>query len=191
MSPAEEFDEELESTSQPEDVFDLDEERLEMIESVESGVELEESIPDDADRRLDNVDLDNVLDEFIDVVNGRDMDGLGELLAPDAEAAFLGEYSRDGVISGFNDLLLRNPTTIVTRADYGTDPIAALWTYDREAEDFDPFGYLILELSESGESLIQRVEYVEDVGDPDELVVEVPERSELPEWWDWSALDED
>lgn len=191
MSRAEQFDEELDPADQFDDGFDLEEDQLEVTEMVESEDESDESFVDDADRTIENADLDNALDEFIEVVNGRDMDGLGELLAADAEAVFLDEYSGDGVVSGFNDLLMRNPTTVLTRADYGSEPIAALWAYDRESDGFDPFGYLIFELTESDEGLIQRVEYVEDMGNPDDLVVEVPERSELPEWWDWSAFDED
>jgi hypothetical protein len=191
MSRTEQFDEELEPVDQSDDGFDLEEERLEISEMADGEDELEGSFLEDPQRRIENADVDNALDEFIEVVNGRDMDGLAELLAPDAEAGFLDEYSRDGVVSGFNDLLMRNPTTIVTRADFGMDPIAALWAYDREIDGFDPFGYLIFELSETEDGLIQRVDYVEDVGDPDDLVVEVPERSELPEWWDWSAFDED
>lgn len=158
---------------------------------LEAGADGNSPVLDDADRRIENAELDNVLDEFIEVVNSRDMDGLTELLAPDAEAMFLDEYSRDGVVSGFHDLLMRNPTTVLSRADYGTDPIAALWTYDREADGFDPFGYFMFELSDTQTGLIQRVEYVEAVDDPDDLVVETPENSELPEWWDWSAYDED
>lgn len=189
MPRAEPFDEELEPTGQYDEELDLEEDQLEIVETADDDPE--ESFQDDSGRRIENAEIDNVLDEFIEDMNGRDMDGLAELLALDAEAVFLDEYSRDGVVSGFNDLLLRNPTTVLTRADYGADPIVALWTYDREAGGFDPFGYLILELSEAQGALIQRVEYVEDLGDPDDLVVEVPERSELPEWWDWSAFDED
>ncbi len=145
----------------------------------------------DQDRMIDNADLDNLLDEFVDVVNGRDLDGLGELLAADAEAEFLGEMSGRGVADGFNDLFLRYPTLLVTRGDIGSDPIVAVWIFDRVADRFDPFGYMTLEVSDSEDPLIQRVVYTDELSNVEDLVVETPERSELPEWEDWSELDED
>lgn len=146
---------------------------------------------DDPGQRLDNADLDNLLDEFVDVVNGRDLDGLAELLAADVEAEFLHESSRDGVVDGFNDLFQRYPTLLVTRGDVDSNPIAMFWILDREADAFREFGYMTFEVTDSTECLIQRVAYVDEPLDFEEIVVEIPERSELPEWEDWSELDED
>lgn len=146
---------------------------------------------DDPIRRIDNAELDNILDEFVDVLNGRDLDGLSELLAADAEAGFLGELTRDGVVDGFNDLFLRYPTLLVTRGESGSDPIVAVWIFDREADLFDPFGYMTFETSDNKETLIQRIDYIDEFSDFEDVVVEVPERSELGEWEDWSELDED
>lgn len=146
---------------------------------------------DDPTRRIDNAVLDNILDEFVDVFNGRDLDGLSELLAADAEAGFLGESSRPGVVDGFNDLFLRYPTLLVTRGESGSDPIVAVWIFDREADLFDPFGYMTFETSDNKEALVERIGYIDEFFDSEDLVVEVPERSELGEWEDWSELDED
>jgi hypothetical protein len=146
---------------------------------------------DEPGRRIANADLDNTLDEFVDVLNGRNLDSLSDLLAPDAEASFLGESSRAGVVDGLNDLILRYPTLLVTRGDIGLDPIVAVWLFDREADRFDPFGYFTLQTTESGEGLIQRVVYGEELPDNEDVVVETPDRSDLPEWEDWSKLDED
>ena len=146
---------------------------------------------DEPGRRIANAELDNSLDEFVDVLNGRNLDSLSDLLAPDAEASFLGESSRAGVVDGLNDLILRYPTLLVTRGDIGPDPIVAVWLFDREADRFDPFGYFTLETADSGEGLIQRVVYGEELPDNEDVVVETPDRSDLPEWEDWSKLDED
>jgi len=94
------------------------------------------------DWRIANADLDNALDEFVDLVNARDLDGLTELLASDVEADFLGEFSRDGVIAVFNDLFLRCPSLLVTRGDLGSRPMVAVWIFDREDDRFDPLGYI-------------------------------------------------
>jgi hypothetical protein len=115
-------------------------------------------------------------------------------LAPDAEATFLGESSREGLVDGFSDLFLRNPTFLVTRGDLGVEPIVGVWTFDFEADRFDLIGYMALEMSESDDGLLGRISYVDDVDElagSDDLVVESPDRSELPEWEDWSELDED
>jgi hypothetical protein len=146
---------------------------------------------DDQTRRIDNAGLDNILDEFVDVLNGRDLDGLSDLLAADAEAGFLGESSRDGLVDGFNDLFLRYATLLVTRGESGPDPIVAVWIFDREADRFDPFGYMTFETSDDDAALIQRIEYIDELPDSEDLVVETPVRSELGEWEDWSELDED
>lgn len=146
---------------------------------------------DEPGRRIANADLDNTLDEFVDVLNGRNLDSLSDLLAPDAEASFLGESSRAGVVDGLNDLILRYPTLLVTRGDIGPDPIVAVWLFDREADRFDPFGYFTLQTADSDEGLIQRVVYGEELPDNEDVVVETPDRSDLPEWEDWSKLDED
>jgi hypothetical protein len=114
-------------------------------------------------------EIDNTLDELVDLVNGRDLDGLNELLAADAEAGFLGGSSRDDVVDGFNDLFLRYPTLIVTRGDLGSDPIAAVWIFDREADRFDPFGYMTFETSDDAEGLIQRIEHIDELPDSADL----------------------
>lgn len=161
---------------------------------VRDDVEAEQPLPDASDEQravIDFAGLDNLLDGFVEVVNARDLDRLSELLSPEAEASFLGEFSESGVVDGFNDLLLRYPTFMVTRGDIGSEPIAVAWIFDQEADRFDPFGYFTLDVTDSEEPQIQRVEYAEELPASEDLVVETPERSELPEWEDWSALDED
>jgi hypothetical protein len=182
--------EEPEPEEPPEEGLD-DDDWAELSDMADSEDDPEGLYSDDPMHRIENADLDNVLDELVDVINGRDMDGLAELLAANAEAGFLDSYSRDEVVSGFNDLLFRNPTMILTRADYGSDPIAALWVFDSDADSFDPFGYMTLEVDETDEGLIERLDLVDEVENQDDLVVELPDKTELPEWWDWSQLDED
>lgn len=134
-------------------------------------------------------DLDNVLVEFVELVNARDMDGLAELLAPEAEAAFLGELSPTGLIDGLGDLIFRHPDLVVTRGDLGPEPIAAVWLLDADADHYRFAGMFTLELSDVANGMIGRIDYVEEPPDGD-LVVEVPDDSERPEWEDWSAQDE-
>lgn len=162
--------------------------------NVRDDVEAEQPLPDASDESrasMDNAELDNVLDEFVDVVNARDLEGLDQLLAPEAEAGFLGEFSESGVLDGFNDLFLRYPSLMVTRGDIGVEPIVVAWLFNQEADRFDPVGYFTLEVSDSEETQILRVEYGEELPDSDQLVVETPARSDLQEWDDWSEHEED
>jgi hypothetical protein len=175
---------------EPEEVLGIDEsDPIDLREDLDT-----EESSDESDETLATIDyavFDNVLDEFVDMFNARDLDGLGELLATDAEAGFLGESSGTGVIEGVNDLFLRYPTLLATRGDLGPEPIVLVWIFDQDLDRFDPLGYLTLDVSDAGEGQIRRVEYVDEVPDSEDLVVETPERADLPEWGDWSALDED
>ncbi|HEX6299416.1 MAG TPA: hypothetical protein VF148_03005 [Acidimicrobiia bacterium] len=184
-------DEEAPRPTEEGPVIDFESDGVDVRGEAEAEHSSSDFFSDDPTRRIDNAELDNILDEFVDVSKGRDLDGLSELLTADAEAGFLGESSRDGVVDGFNDLFLRYPTLLVTRGESGPDPIVALWIFDREADLFDPFEYMTFETSDNEEGLIQRIDYIDELPDSEDLVVEVPERSELPEWEDWSELDED
>jgi hypothetical protein len=183
--------EEAPKATEEEPLIDFESDGIEVRGEAEANQLSPDFSSDDQTRRIDNARLDNILDELVDVLNGRDLDGLSELLAADAEVSFLGESSRDGVIDGFNDLLLRYPTLLVTRGEFGADPIVAVWIFDREADLFEPFGYMTFETGDSEEGLIQLINYIDEAPDSEDLLVEVPERSELPEWEDWSLLDED
>lgn len=136
-----------------------------------------------------NAVLDDVVDEMVDLLNARDMDGLGELMAPTARATFLSEESGPGVIDGLNDLTWRFPSLLATRGDLGTMPIVALWLFDGDADRFDPLGYLVLGIADDDEALIDSIDYVDEFGGDEELVIESPERTDLSEWDDWTELD--
>lgn len=151
---------------------------------------MNEMTPDEPSRRIENADLDNALDEFVERVNARDLDGLGDLLASEVEAPFLQEASRTGAVAGLNDLILRYPTLTLTRGDRGSDPIVAAWLFDTDQDRYDLVGYFSFELTATG-ALIQRLDYIEEFSDSDDLIVESPDRTELAEWDDWSSQDED
>lgn len=148
-------------------------------------------VPGETRAQIENAALDDLIDEVVDLLNARDMDGLGELLAPGAEATFLKEASRDGVVDGINDLTFRFPSLLATRGDLGTTPIVALWVFDVDTDCFDTRGYLVFNTSADDEPLIESIDYVDEFGEDDDLVLEMPERSDLPEWDEWSESNED
>lgn len=186
-----EFDLTDDEVRQPEPVVGFEEDELAVRDQGETDGPVEDDYPDDQSRRIANADLDNAIDELVDLLNGRDLESLSDLLAPDAGADFVGAASREEVVVGLNDLFLRYPTLLTTRADLGSDPLIAVWTFDNEADRFDEFGYLMVEVSESHEGHIERLSYVDELADSEGLVVETPDRSDLSEWEDWSELDED
>lgn len=149
------------------------------------------SMSDDPGHRIAAVEIDNALDEFIEAVNARDLELLAELMAPDVEADLVGASSRDDALEGFNDLILRNPTLLLSRGDLGPAPIAVAWVFDLDSDDFRALGYVAVDLDDSEESLIQRIVYVDELPDTDELVMETPERDDLSEWVEWVEQDED
>jgi hypothetical protein len=183
-------DDESVQGNEPEPAIDYETDQIEVRDGVGDGPPPEDAV-DDGPRRIDNAELDNALDAFVDVVNGRDLDGLGELLGSDVEAEFLAALSREGILDGLSDLFLRYPTLLFTRGDVGSDPIVAAWTFDFDGDRFEPFGYITLEMSDSEPGRIQRISYVEELSADKDLVVESPDRSDLGEWDDWSELDED
>lgn len=134
--------------------------------------------------------LDATVDAFVELITARDLDGLCELLAPEVEAPFLDESSPAGVCEGLGDLLLRYPDLIVTRGDLGPQPIAAAWLFDQDQQRYDLMGYFDVEVVDADPERIERLDFVEEPDDPDELSVEVPERTELSEWEDWTIQDE-
>ena len=144
---------------------------------------------DDAPSGAPDTDLDNLVVEFVDLFNARDMEALAELLASDAESGFLRESSRPGVVEGLEDLIFRRPDIVATRGDLGTTPVAAVWFLDADIDHYRLCGYFAIDMTEDDPPLIGRIELVEEI--PDEnLVVETPDDSERPEWDEWSAQDE-
>lgn len=184
-------DDEAPEETAPDQELDLEDGSVEIRDEADSDGSLEDDPSPDQERRIENADLDNVTDEFVDRANGRDLDGLSELLATGVEVEFLGATSRAEAVEGFGDLFLRYPTLLMTRADFGSEPIIALWTFDHEADKFDEFGFLFFELGDRPEGLVERISYVDELSDPDEVVIETPDRGDLPEWEEWSEVDED
>lgn len=178
------------TTPETEQAIDYDTDQVDVRDEAAETEPLDDGDPGDEARLIDNAELDNLLDEFVDMVNGRDLDGLSDLMASDAQSDFLGATSRETVVDGLNDLFLRNSNLLATRGDRGSEPIVALWVFDFEGDRFDWSGYVTLDVDDSEDALITGITFVDDISETDDLVVETPDRAELPEWEDWTELDE-
>ncbi len=184
MDIPEEWDDEVSDTDTVEVDFEVDP----VVIHAESEDESGESDGDATE--APDPDLDNLVIEFVDLFNARDMDALAELLASDAESSFLHESSRAGVIEGLEDLVFRRPDVVTTRGDLGTAPVAAVWFLDADTDHYRLCGFFTMELAVGETPLIGRIDLIEELADDDDLVVETPDDSERPEWEDWTAQDE-
>jgi hypothetical protein len=146
-------------------------------------------LDDEVDVAPPDPDLANLIVEFVEVVNARDLDSLAELLAPDAEATFLGGMSQASVVTGLEELIFRYPDLVLTRGDLGSTPIAAVWILDADTDRYRFVGMFTVDLSDDYDGTISRLDYVEEPPE-DDLVVEVPEDSERSEWDEWATLEE-
>lgn len=135
----------------------------------------------------DTAEIDNLLIEFVERMNARDLDGLAELLAVDATAGSLRGTSRDGVLDGLDDFWAANPTLIVTRGDVGVDPVAGVWLFDPDQGRYCHSGYFSIELAEGDEPRVGRLDFTEEPPGWPELVAESPDVAERPEWQAWDV----
>lgn len=124
--------------------------------------------------------VENASDEFVDLFNARDLDGIAEMVTADVASDLLDGDGADSVIEGLAGLLRRYPQLVATRGEDGNQPIVALWI-PNEQDQYSLMGYL--ELSTEDE-LIDRITYVDTPGRSD-LLLEEPDLDEMSEWQDW------
>ncbi len=128
--------------------------------------------------------VENASDEFVDLFNARDLDGIAEMVTADVASDLLDGDGADSVIEGLAGLLRRYPQLVATRGEDGNQPIVALWI-PNEQDQYSLMGYL--ELSTEDE-LIDRITYVDTPGRSD-LLLEEPDLDEMSEWQDWREWD--
>jgi len=140
---------------------------------------------------LENPVLDNFVVQFVELFNARDWEAISELFAPDAVSGLFDGRSREEVISSMIDLVSRVPTLLLTRGDVGSEPIAAAWLID-EMGNYEQAGYFTFGLTDDHEEpLLESVDYVEEVPDPEGVVLELPDRADREEWISYLPLDLD
>lgn len=138
----------------------------------------------------DRAALDDLVVGFIELFNARDWDGLSDYLSPDVVSEFFQGATPEEVGEGLNDFTLRYPSVVATRGDLGDEPIAAVWLLDQEDDDYDAMGYFRIEMDDdSEEPAIVTLDYVEEVPNSEDVVLESPEGTERAEWEDWSISD--
>lgn len=139
----------------------------------------------------DDVGAENVIDEFVDYFNARDLDALEGMLAGDVDVAFLKVAGSVNALEAMEDFFVREPFVLATRGEWGVDPVVGLWqpkVGDKDTDDgndesgeYFSIGYLLFECSDDDEPLITRIEYVEEL-DGDVVVEEPDDPVEILDW---------
>lgn len=132
-------------------------------------------------------ELDALVVEFVECFNAGDSEAIADLLAPGAESGFLAAGSPAALVEGLADLAERHPGILLTRAELGPEPVAAVWVPDPETEDYDLLGVFRFERTDTPEAAILGLELTEPDGD---LIAERPDRADLSEWDDWRLTGE-
>ncbi len=139
---------------------------------------------------------ENVLAAAVEYLNANDLDGLAELLHPDVDCSFFDTAGREGVVDGFNDLALRYPAMVFTRAELGEEPVVVAWGYGREPGahgrqegSFRRLGVFSFTFTDGEETLIEHIGYDDDPDPGAALLAEEPDPTEVPEGVDWLEWD--
>ena len=131
---------------------------------------------------------ENVVDEFVDYFNARDLDSLAELLAEDVTADFLDLGGREGVIEGIADLSIRNPGLLLTRGELGEEPVVVAWT-PGENHDYRRLGFFCFTFTDDADALVEHIEYDDSPSDSEAVLAEEPDPVDMPEGLDWQEWD--
>ena len=130
-----------------------------------------------------DVAVDNASDEFVDLFNARDLDGIADLVTAEVASDLFDGTGVESAVNGIAGLMRRYPQLIATRGEDGNQPIVALWIPDEQSQ-YRLMGYL--EMS-TEEELIDRITYVDTPGT--DLLLEEPDPDEMAEWQDWTEWD--
>lgn len=160
------------------DAFEVDDADLDPEDAEETDVEAVDP------------DLESLRDEFVEVFNARDLDGLLELVADDVEVP---DIAGDGVASLSEELIAiwaRTPSLLLTRAFQGGRPCAVAWVLDDTA-GWDRVALVCLDLD--GDGLISLVEVADDPEALARAATEPPDGDDPDEgvsWTEWEAGEE-
>ncbi len=121
----------------------------------------------------------DLIDEFIEFFNARDLDSIGSMLAADVEAEFVHSIGSVGALIGLEELFLREPLVLLTRGDADGDALAVVW--HPGGGGHLTVGYLAFEFTDGDPGEITRIEYLDELN-ADDLVVEEPGEVTAEEW---------
>ncbi len=128
----------------------------------------------------------DAIDTIAELFNARDLDGLMELLAPDAEVPGLLGYERDNVADALEDLWNRRPTCCVTRGAVDERPLGVLWDHDGQRW----WMLATVHVADVDDGVVGVIEVSDDAALLDSIQADPPDPDELQEGSRWEEWDE-
>jgi hypothetical protein len=155
---------------------------------------------DDPEADLLDEDLDaglrddrgaDLLDALGETFNARDLDGLLELVAPDAEAPGLLGYDVANLPDAVEDLWQRRPTCLLTRGLSDGQHVGVLWEHDGSAW----WRAAVLHVEAASEGRAGVLEFTDDAALLERVTSEPPDPDDVAEgtrWHEWEdGVDDD
>jgi hypothetical protein len=160
------------------------------VDTDEYGVHVDDPdvdlLDDDLDAGLRDDREADLLDSLAEVFNARDLEGMLELLAPDAEVSGLAAHDRDDVADAVRDLWRRRPTCCLTRGFALAEHVGVLWEHDGEAW----WRIAAVHIDDPAESHLGVLEFSDDPALLDQIECEPPDPDDLEEGARWSEWEE-
>ena len=160
------------------------------VDTDEYGVHVDDPdvdlLDDDLDAGLRDDREADLLDSLAEVFNARDLEGMLELLAADAEVSGLAAHDRDDVADAVRDLWRRRPTCCLTRGFAATEHVGVLWEHDGDAW----WRIAAVHIDDPAESHLGVLEFSDDTALLDQIECEPPDPDDLEEGARWSEWDE-
>lgn len=159
------------------------------------GIHVDDPEADLLDEDLDaglrddgNADL---IDALSETFNARDLDGMLDCVATDAEAPGLLGNDVANLPTAIEDLWQRRPSCLLTRALVDADHVGVLWEYDGTVW----WKVAVLHVADAVDGRVGVLEFSDDATLLDRLECEPPERDDIAEgttWTEWEdGVEED
>ena len=134
---------------------------------------------------LDDADLETLRNAFVEAYNARDLDGVLEVVSPDAELPDISGEGHDALIDELESVWERSPLVVLTPAHVGDAPAAVAWLPDERGR-WHRAGLLTFD---SDDGRLTVVEMPDDAEALDEALAEDPVGDIVSEELDWSEWD--
>jgi hypothetical protein len=142
-------------------------------------------LDDDLDTGLrDDAEAD-AIDAVAELFNARDLDGLLEVFAPDAEAPGLLGYDLANLGAAIEDLWQRRPTACLTRGRAELEYVGVMWEHDGSTW----WRVAAVHVDDVVDGRIGVLEFTEDPALLEQVIVDAPD-DELEEGTRWREWDE-
>jgi hypothetical protein len=143
-------------------------------------------LTDDLDAGLRDDGEADALDAVAERFNARNLDGLLDVVSPDAEAPGLLGYDVANLPEAVQDLWSRRPTVCLTRGYVETEHVGVLWEHDGT----DWWRVAVVHVDDVVDDRIGVLEFSDDAALLERVVCDGPDAQDLEEGARWVEWDE-